>query len=88
MYEVIQQVGESRLKTKYLCKSLYILISSLRVAEEVWTEGVLIKDFPREAFTIKCLEDSMHFLENEDGQRMFEAVIRQWMKKIQVTVTV
>ena len=30
--------------------------SSLRVAETVWMEGVFLKDYPPEAFTIKCLE--------------------------------
>ena len=58
--------------------------SSLRVAELVWTEGVIIKDFPPEAFTIKCLEDTVAVLQQEDGQKRFEDSIRQWMKKIQV----
>ena len=31
-------------------------ISSLRVAETVWMEGVFLKDYPPEAYTIKCLE--------------------------------
>ena len=35
----------------------------------VWKEGVLIKDFPPEAFTIKCLEDSWALLKLEDGQK-------------------
>ena len=43
--------------------------SSLRVAEMVWKEGVLIKDFPPEAFTIKCLDDSWALLKLEDGQK-------------------
>lgn len=45
--------------------------SSLRVAEMVWKEGVLIKDFPPEAFTIKCLDDSWALLKQEDGQKRF-----------------
>ena len=49
----------------------------------VWKEGVLIKDFPPEAFTIKCLEDSWALLKTEDGQKRFEEYLRQWMKKIQ-----
>ena len=34
----------------------YLSNSSLRVAETVWMEGVFLKDYPPEAFTIKCLE--------------------------------
>ena len=49
----------------------------------VWKEGVLIKDFPPEAFTIKCLDDSWALLKMEDGQKRFEEHLRQWMKKIQ-----
>ena len=47
-------------------------------------EGVLIKQFPPEAFTIKCLDDSMALLKKEDGQKRFEEHLRQWMKMIQV----
>ena len=47
------------------------LSSSLRVAEMVWKEGVLIKDFPPEAYTIKCLEDSWALLKQEDGQKRY-----------------
>lgn len=36
--------------------------SSLRVAEEVWQEGVLLKHFPPEASEIKCLDDSWALL--------------------------
>ena len=28
----------------------------MRVAETVWMEGVFLKDYPPEAYTIKCLE--------------------------------
>ena len=66
-------------KSDLTCK----LLSSLRVAEMVWKEGVLIKDFPPEAFTIKCLDDSWALLKQEEGQRRFEEYLRQWMKKIQ-----
>ena len=41
----------------------------------VWKEGVLIKDFPPEAFTIKCLDDSWALLKQEDGQKRFASVI-------------
>ena len=37
----------------------------------VWGEGVLIKDYPPEAFTIKCLDDSWAVLATEDGQSRF-----------------
>ena len=68
---------------KELLPCLRSFTSSLRVAEMVWKEGVLIKDFPPEAFTIKCLEDSWALLKTEDGQKRFEEYLRQWMKKIQ-----
>ena len=44
------------------------LNSSLRVAEMVWAEGNLIKEYPPEAHTIKCLDDTWALLETEDGQ--------------------
>ena len=60
--------------------------SSLRVAETVWMEGVFLKDYPPEAFTIKCLEvailenhpttfyskDSLALLATEGGLQRFE----------------
>ena len=58
--------------------------SSLRVAELVWMEGVMIKEFPPEAFTIKCLDDAMDLLNTDDGQKRFEGHLKAWMKKIQV----
>ena len=36
--------------------------SALRVAEQVWLEGVLIKDFTPEAFTIKSIDDAWALL--------------------------
>ena len=71
--------------------------SALRVAEQVWLEGVLIKDFAPEAFTIKNIDDSwallkvatfkarlhFHFSQTEDGLGRMEDSIRQWMKDIQ-----
>ena len=36
--------------------------SALRVAEQVWLEGVLIKDFTPEAFTIKSIDDTWALL--------------------------
>ena len=83
-----------------MCECVNVILnSSLRVAEMVWKEGVLIKDFPPEAFTIKCLDDSWALLKQDDGQKRFvtlndqfslkprfirfEEYLRQWMKKIQ-----
>ena len=68
---------------KELLPCLRSFTSSLRVAEMVWKEGVLIKDFPPEAFTIKNIEDSWALLKTEDGQKRFEEYLRGWMKKIQ-----
>ena len=59
------------------------MFSALRVAESVWKEGVLIKEFPPESYTIKRLEDTWALLETEDGQEKFESYLRQWMKAIQ-----
>ena len=56
---------------KELLPCLRSFTSSLRVAEMVWKEGVLIKDFPPEAFTIKNIEDSWALLKTEDGQKRF-----------------
>ena len=56
----------------------------MRVAELVWMEGVMIKEFPPEAFTIKCLDDAMELLNTDDGQKRFEGHLKAWMKKIQV----
>ena len=55
----------------------------LRVAEIVWMEGVFLKDYPPEAFTIRCLEDSQAFLQTEGGYQRFEEYLKTWMKKIQ-----
>ena len=35
----------------------------------VWKEGLLIQSFPAESYTIKTLQDSMEFLNTEDGQQ-------------------
>ena len=48
LHKVRALIEPSRLKK--------FLNSSLRVAETVWMEGVFLKDYPPEAFTIKCLE--------------------------------
>ena len=53
---------------KELLPCLRSFTSSLRVAETVWKEGLLIKEFPPESYSIKCIEDSWAFLETEDGQ--------------------
>ena len=42
--------------------------SSLRVAEEIVAEPLLIREFPREVRTIHTLQDSIRFLNNQDGQ--------------------
>jgi hypothetical protein len=48
-------------------------------------EGVFLKDYPPEAFTIRCLEDSMALLATEGGQQRFESILKSWMKKIQAS---
>ena len=42
--------------------------SFLRIAEDVLKEGVLIKEFPPESFTIRCLDDAWDLLKNHNGQ--------------------
>ena len=46
-------------------------------------EGVFLKDYPPEAFTIRCLEDSQAFLQTEGAYQRFEEYLKTWMKKIQ-----
>ena len=74
----------------------------MRVAETVWMEGVFLKDYPPEAFTIKCLEvtilknwpnpqpfyfkDSLALLATEGGLQRFEKHLKSWMKKIQANL--
>ena len=53
------------------------------MAEIVWMEGVFLKDYPPEAFTIRCLEDSQAFLQTEGAYQRFEEYLKTWMKKIQ-----
>ena len=53
---------------KELLPCLRSFTSSLRVAEEIVKEGLLIREFPREAYTIRTLEDSLNFLNTPDGQ--------------------
>ena len=53
---------------KELLPCLRSFTSSLRVAEKVFGEGCLIKEFPRESYTMKSLDDSLSFLSNSDGQ--------------------
>ena len=48
--------------------SQYVSFSSLRVAEQVLEEGMLIKEYPEEAYKIKNLDDSMAVLAKEGGQ--------------------
>ena len=42
--------------------------SFLRIAEDVLKEGVLIKEFPPESFTMRCLDDAWDLLKNHNGQ--------------------
>ena len=42
--------------------------SSLRVAEQIVAEPPLIREFPREVTTINTLQDSISFLNNQEGQ--------------------
>ena len=37
----------------------------------VWKEGLLIKEFPPESYTIKNIDDAWAFLATEDGQLRF-----------------
>ena len=46
-------------------------------------EGVFLKDYPPEAYTIRCLEDSLALLATEGSQQRFENHLKSWMKKIQ-----
>ena len=48
--------------------------SSLRVAEDIVGEAPLIREFPREAYTIKTLEDSLSFLNTPDGLERYKHV--------------
>ncbi len=57
--------------------------SSLRVAELVWKEGTLIKDYPPESYEMKNLEDVWEYLKTENAAQNFEGYIRGWMKQIQ-----
>ena len=59
-----------------------MLFSSLRVAEKVFGEGLLMKSFPPESYKIRNLEDSWAFLATEGGQARFEEYVREWMKNI------
>ena len=45
-----------------------LLLSFLRIAENVLKEGLLIKEFPPESYTIRCLDDSWALLKNQNGQ--------------------
>ena len=76
-----QTGGIDPTKTANLVEDL--MLSFPRVAEIVWMEGVFLKDYPPEAFTIRCLEDSQAFLQTEGGYQRFEEYLKTWMKKIQ-----
>ena len=51
---------------------IFVCLSSLRIAEEVLREGVLIKSFPPESYTIKNLEDAWALLDTEEGQERYD----------------
>ena len=68
---------------KELLPCLRSFTSSLRVAELVWNEGTLIKDYPPESYTIKCMDDTWDYLKTENAVTKFESYIRGWMKQIQ-----
>ena len=73
MSEVICKVSFSTIfSIPFFMLTINYFYSSLRVAEMVWSEGVLIKDYPPEAFTIKCLDDSWALLKTEDGQSRYK----------------
>ena len=61
---------------KELLPCLRSFTSSLRVAEEIvgGGAGLLIREFPREAYTIKTLEDSLSFLNTPDGLERYKHV--------------
>ena len=44
------------------------LFSSLKVAESVWKEGLLLTSFPEESLTLRSIEDCWDFLQTEGGQ--------------------
>ena len=68
---------------KELLPCLRSFTSSLRVAELVWNEGTLIKDYPPESYDIKCMDDTWDYLKTENAVSKFESYIRGWMKQIQ-----
>ena len=43
----------------------------------------MIKDYPPEAYDIKCMEDTWEYLKTENAVSKFEGYIRGWMKQIQ-----
>ena len=53
---------------KELLPCLRSFTSSLRVAEKIYSEGLVIKEFPPEVYTIKNLDDSLSFLSQPEGQ--------------------
>jgi len=64
-FAALEDSDNESLNTKMkndLLPCLRSFTSSLRVAEEVWQEGVLLKQFPPEASEIKCLDDSWALL--------------------------
>ena len=56
---------------KELLPCLRSFTSALRVAEKIYGEGCIIKQFPPEAYTLKSLDDCMEFLSTTDGQARY-----------------
>ena len=46
------------------------------MAELVWREGVLIKHFPPESYTIKNIDDAFAFLKTDDGGNLIQGFKR------------
>ena len=59
------------------------MVSSLHIAEDVLKEGVLLKSFPPESYTIKNLDQAWALLDTEDGQeRLYTIYISQILNLI------
>ena len=54
------------------------MVSSLHIAEDVLKEGVLLKSFPPESYTIKNLDQAWALLDTEDGQERLYTLLKFW----------
>lgn len=52
------------------------MVSSLHIAEDVLKEGVLLKSFPPESYTIKNLDQAWALLDTEDGQERLYTLLK------------